>query len=254
MMEYITDKYKNITHVVVSIEQWNKILGDQLLTVNPYEPVLSWLKDKTQIGHITLRSALGGVELMPTDPVQPYSVIYGRSSFSDAKGISVAYILRNNDFYTALANTKTGVSDADRATLSSFGFDVDLFLSSASKRLLGVVHSENRRNFISDTMMNSMGDYFDLTIIHRRLRLDAEVLRLFFFDVFEILRETLDVKPDFIEIFKKYSLVDKLAKDIYPENTYSGSTSRVYKANKEAKKIIGSGWREYVTPNIQSNS
>lgn len=285
-MRYVTDEHKNITHVLVPIDEWNSMLEkkgeDQ--TINPYQPVIDWLEktlkeqspDKSVPSMINLASSISGLQplrilpaynilrtildnqlLLESSPnlmrfgkmTTLLSMSYGFVLKADAKVIAVAYILRNNDFYAALRNTQERISTADSKILSSFGFNLEKFLATASEELLEHLYTGHKSEFVFMAMEEGIVDAFDLSVIKERVRRDPEVLRLFFFDLFEALDEILGLEPDFTEIFKKYPLVDKLAKAVYPNNTLSGSTSRVYKAAKEARQIIASDWKKYVSVN-----
>jgi len=283
-MQYVTDEHKNITHVLVPIDEWNSMLEkkgeDQ--TINPYQPVINWLEKtltETSPDHTLpsmvkfssvvagysplltlptyniLRTILDEQKLLKTSPNLKHfgkmttllNLSYGFVFKADAKVIAVAYIIRNNDFYRALRNTADVIDPSDAKILSSFGLDLDKFLESASEELLEHLYTGHKSEFVFMAMSEGIVDSFDLSIIKERVRRDPEVLRLFFFDLFEALDEILGVEPDFTDIFKKYPLVDKLAKAIYPDNTLSGSTSRVYKAAKEARQIIATDWQKYVS-------
>ncbi len=65
--------------------------------------------------------------------------------------------------------------------------------------------------------------------------------------MFDALNEMITEEPSFEEVFKQEPLVDRLATVVYPNNTLSGSTSRVYKSAKEARTIIAVDWQKYVS-------
>jgi len=119
----------------------------------------------------------------------------------------------------------------------------------AETELLDVLYAGDKSEFIFTAMGAGIGSYFKLSPIKERIRREPERLRIFFYDLFEALDEILVREPSLNDIFKKYPLVDELAKVIYPSNTLSGSTSRVYKAVKEARTIIASDWQKYVAVN-----
>ncbi len=164
----------------------------------------------------------------------------------DAKNIAVFYILRNKEFYDALRNSKDTILPADQKIFQQYGFDIEKFKSEVDPELLTVLYSHHKSEFIREASP-TIAKYFSLTPIKERIRREPELLRLFFFDIFESYDELLGKEPLFAEIFKNYPLVDKLAKEFYPGNTLSGATSRVYKATKEARTIVKTDWQKYVS-------
>ncbi len=286
-MQYITDEHKNITHVLVPIEEWNSMLEKQGSdhAINPYQSVIEWiestLKDRSPNGKIPslvgLSARIQGESLYVTLPVYNIlrtilqnkmlisgerttmkkfggldvllSLMYPFALKADTKTIAVAYILRNDKFYKALHNTKTNITPNDLAVFIRYGFDIDMFKEEADTELLDMLYNGHKSEFIFTAMSSNITDFFSLSSIKERVRREPELLRLFFYDLFEALDEILDSESSFGEIFKIHPLVDKLAKAVYPSNTLSGSTSRVYKAAKEARTIIASDWQKYVSVN-----
>ncbi len=284
-MRYITDEHKNITHVLVPIDEWNGMLEKQGEdnSINPYQPVIEWieetLKAKSPIGItpplIGLSAKMAGQDLFANMPTYNMlrtilqkrvlesevgsivkknktlqillSQMYPFALKADTMTIAIAYILRNNEFYTALHNTNEGVSSSDAKILKLYGFDIEKFNKEASKTLLTSLYSGNQSEFVFTALNENIVNYFNLVSIKERVRREPETLRLFFYDLFNTLDEVLEEDTSFHEIFKKYPLVDRLAKVIYPNNTLSGSTSRVYKAAKEARTIIANDWQNYVS-------
>jgi len=166
----------------------------------------------------------------------------------DAKTIAVFYILRNKEFYGALCNSKDTIWPGDQKIFQQYGFDIEKFKSEVDPGLLTVLYTQHKSEFIRESSP-IIAKYFSLTPIKERIRREPELLRLFFFDIFEAHDELIGKEPLFGEIFRKYPLVDKLAKEFYPSNTLSGATSRVYKAAKEARTIINTDWQKYVSVN-----
>lgn len=284
-MQYITDDHKNITHVLVPIEEWNSMLEKQGSdhAINPYQSVIEWiestlearspngktpslvglsarmqgesryvtlpaynmlrtiLQNKTLVsGEGTAMKKFGGLDVL-------LSLMYPFALKGDTKTIAVAYILRNDEFYTALHNTQKNIAPSDAAVLAHYGFDIDAFKKEVESELLDVLYTGHKSEFVFTAMGSNITDFFSLSSIKERVRREPELLRLFFFDLFGALDEVLESETSFNEVFKKHPLVDKLAKAVYPSNTLSGSTSRVYKAAKEARTIIASGWQNYVS-------
>lgn len=286
-MRYITDEHKNITHVLVPIDEWNGMLEKQGedSAINPYQPAIEWieatLKAKSTTGKIPplvgLAARVAGQDLYASLPVYNMlrtvlenktllagdgaamnkfgglgtllSLMYPSVLQADTKTVAVMYILRNDEFYTALHNTEESISSSDATVLVHYGFDVEKFKREAEPELLDVLYTGDKSEFIFTAMGADIGSYFKLSPIKERVRREPEQLRIFFYDLFEALDEILVREPSLNDIFKKYPLVDKLAKVIYPSNTLSGSTSRVYKAAKEARTIIADDWKKYVSVN-----
>jgi len=167
---------------------------------------------------------------------------------TDAKIIAVSYILRNEEFYQALSNSKDIVSSSEQSIFDKYGFDIEKFKSEVNPSLLIVLYTQHKNEFIRESLL-AIIKYFSLTPIKERIRREPELMRLFFFDIFETLDELLSKEPSFGEIFRTYPLVDTLAKEFYPSNTLSGATSRVYKAAKEARMIVKTDWQKYVSVN-----
>ncbi len=166
----------------------------------------------------------------------------------DAKIIAVFYMLRNEEFYQALCNSKDTVSPSEKSIFDRYGFNIEKFKSEIDPTLLTVLYTQHKNEFIRESSP-VIAKYFSLTPIKERIRREPELMRLFFFDIFETLDELLSKEPSFGEIFRTYPLVDTLAKEFYPSNTLSGATSRVYKAAKEARMIVKTDWQKYVSVN-----
>lgn len=284
-MQYITDEHKNITHVIVPIEEWNSMLEKQGSdhTINPYQPVIEWIESTLEARSpngkipslVGIKARMQGESLYLTLPVynilrtilqnktlvsgegaamkklggldMVLSLMYPFVHKADAKTIAVAYILRNNEFYTALHNTNNTVDTTDAAVLKRYGFNIDAFKQEAEAELLDVLYTGHKSEFVFTAMSSNIVDFFSLSPVKQRVRREPELLRLFFYDLFEALDEITKEKPEFNDLFRQYPLVDRLAKAVYPSNTLSGSTSRVYKAAKEARTIIASDWQKYVS-------
>jgi len=284
-MRYITDEHKNITHVVVPIDEWNSMLekrGAEDDSINPYQPVIAWLEDELKKhapdgkvpSLINLSSAIQGEERYVPLPVYNMlrtildnkhiagnnssvqrfggltsllSLMYTFALSADSKTIAIAYILRNNEFYSTLHNTETDIDSKDESVLAGYGFNITKFKREGEPELLTTLYSGHKSEFVFKAINSGIADYFQLQPIKERVRRDPEALRLFFYDLFDALDEILAKEPEYTEIFKKYPLVDRLAKAVYPNNTLSGSTSRVYKAAKEARQIIVKDWQKYVS-------
>jgi len=279
-MQYITDKDKNITHVIVPIDEWNTLFQsrnkDEI--INPYQSVLDWIEDRIieRSENGSLPSFAGEIKAGQTVALPAYHMLKETlqnnvSAFGSNEGetmfggfgkilsemysfalsastvdIAVAYILRNDAFYTALSHTKTQISVSDEKVLLDYGFNIHSFKKNADSALLDILYGNNKSEFAFIAMRYNIVDYFSLLPAKKRMRREPEILRLFFFDIFEVQDEILKKEPSFVKVFDKYPLVDKLAQVIYPDNTLSGATSRVYKATKEAKTIISSNIKSYV--------
>ena len=166
----------------------------------------------------------------------------------DAKIIAVSYMLRNEEFYQALCNSKGTVSPSEKNIFDQYGFNIEKFKSEIDSTLLTVLYTQDKNEFIRESLPG-IAKYFSLTPIKERIRREPELLRLFFFDIFEAHDELIGKEPSFGEIFRTYPLVDTLAKEFYSSNTLSGATSRVYKAAKEARIIVKTDWQKYVSVN-----
>jgi len=295
-MQYICDNDKNVTHVIVPIDEWESMLekAGSAEEYNPYQPVIDWLKEvlehRAQGSEMILLGGLAMLEgsspdsaqkpnlelfkVLPTYKLLLYvlennylqyggggvasqrftdfksvlNIFYSYVETGGVKEVAEAYILRNKDFMAALQRTKAEVEEEDKNILESFGFDVDRFKHEASNELQEFLYKGYKTEFIFMAMYEDINRYFRLIPHKDRLRREPEILRFFFYDIFNTLDEILVEKSEFKNIFKKYPLVDKLAKAIYPSNTLSGATSRVYKATNEARKIINSEWKKYATP------
>lgn len=283
-MNYITDDNKHITHVIVPIDEWNTILEQQgkTIEVNPYGTVITYLEQQLiaangevpplfkiplpatgEIFFAKLHTYNMLLNILQDQPMErkktrSHELVFGGVTQqlqmlypfgmpkTKTEATATAYILRNDNFYHALRNYRATESDGDRQTLVNFGFDITKFLQDANPKLLKTLYDGHQTDFISEAMP-IITKYFRFKPIKQRIRQEPEVLRLFFFDIFTALDDVLIDEPSFKEIFDSYSLVDKLAKMIYPKNTLSGSTSRVYKATKEAKDIINDAWKNYVS-------
>ena len=285
-MQYITDEHKNITHVLVPIDEWNSMLekqGADDSPINPYQPAIEWIESileaKSPTGKIPplvgLTAKMAGQDLYANMPAYNVlrtvlenkalmagggaamnkfgglgtllSLMYPSVLQADTKTVAVMYIIRNDEFYTALGNTEEGISTSDATVLAHYGFDVKKFKREAEPELLNVLYGGDKSEFVFAAMGADIGSFFKLSPIKERVRREPEQLRIFFYDLFEALDEILIREASLNDVFKKYPLVDKLAKAVYPSNTLSGSTSRVYKAAKEARTIIANDWQKYVS-------
>lgn len=268
-MRYIVDEKKNITHVVVPIEEWNKLQKyHSEAIINPYKEVIGFLETKFMNGSIPLLYGLASIDksgslmknkltynilrellegyTLPSQELRS-KIFHIQKNFylsyvGDAKSIAIGYILRSEDFYARLTKK-------DKKLKSIYGFDVENFFQSANSELIEILHKKSRYDFIFSSL-GEMNQYFSLTPVRLRVRKEPEVLRLFYFDLFETVKEILLAKASFEETFKNHPLVDIIAKAVYSENTLSGSTSRVYKARKEAEKIVQGDWVKYAEPII----
>ena len=289
-MQYITDTHKNITHVLVPIEEWNVLqakIGDHK-PLNPYQPIIDYMKAKVGETSVEYRLIFSNQLPLDTGTIEPdhinmpicrllIDILEGdeyieeivediknttflpglelsMTSFLlpirkvDAKIIAVSYILRNEEFYQALCNSKDMVSPSEKSIFNRYGFNIEEFKSEMDPTLLTVLYTQHKNEFIRESLL-VIAKYFSLTPIKERIRREPELMRLFFFDIFETLDELLSKEPSFGEIFGTYPLVDTLAKEFYPGNTLSGATSRVYKAKKEARVIVNTDWQKYVSVN-----
>ena len=284
-MRYITDENKNITHVIVPLEEWNRMLEDRGKDqmINLYQPAIEWIEsyimDRSEDGNIPsfdiLKEEGGKSSFYLTLPI--YNLLriilheglslsmegsgtkkFGKLSFllseiysfvlKDKKEtiIPIAYILRNDKFYSTLRKTKKSIDDADARILKKYGFNIYEFKKKSDRKLLDSLYNSHKSEFIFTAMELNISEFFSLILSKKRIRKEPEILRLFFFDIFEALDEILGKEATLSEIFEKHPLVDLLAKMIYPENTLSGATSRVYKSLKEARTIISSDMSTYV--------
>ncbi len=287
-MKYIVDERKEITHVLVPIDEWISMREKQGedSSINPYQPAIEWiestLKANSPTGEIPslvgLSTRIEGQDLYSNMPVYNMlktileqnllmgseevaamnksgglrdllSLMYPSVPITDAKAVAVMYILRNNEFYTALRNTEEGIPSSDVTVLSHYGFDIEKFKREAEPKLLNILYSGDKSEFVFTAMSTDIGSFFKLSPIKERIRREPGQLRFFFYDLFDALDEILLKAPSLNDVFKQHPLVDKLAKAVYPSNTLSGSTSRVYKAAKEARTIIAGDWQDYVDVN-----
>ncbi len=284
-MQYITDEHKNVTHVVVPLELWNSMLENREsnLSVNSYQSVIGWIEDKlkansvegstspfidiskkTQTGDLfknfpiynmmrsilkndILQTGRGSIQIKYDGLNVLLSTMYPFARGVDARTIAIAYILRNDEFYKALLGTNKNISDSNRKILSKFGFNIEKFKEEAKSELSNTLYTGNKSGFIFSAINLNIGEFFSLSPIKERIRREPELLRLFFFDMFDALNEMITEEPSFEEVFKQEPLVDRLATVVYPNNTLSGSTSRVYKSAKEARTIIAVDWQKYVS-------
>jgi len=284
-MQYLTDENKNITHVVISIDEWNQ-LQEQLDTttiINPYTSVIEYVhqllnrnktdlsllgtaglsapsfslnildrikkKDKKEkVSYRILLELLEGYTLPSKKfnskilkiQLKTYSFV------SDTISIAVGYIVRNDEFYTRLSQSSNG--KVDEKLKKEYGFDAEKFFNDTDNELLSILKDGDRYDFIFASTEHDIKKFFSLTPIKLRIRKEPELLRFFYYDLFRVSQLISTNNSSFEEIFKKYPLVDVIAKAVYTENTLSGATSRVYKARKEAETIVQEDWKKYVEP------
>lgn len=276
-MNYITDENKNITHVVIEIEEWNELqqrLGDTH-TFNPYSQVLDAIReidnelsiDKLfikKIGYqvdIPKHPAFGYLmylldnEILPIesntfafskDKAVNLRQIYSWGRKPDPVSIAVAYIIRSDDFYKSFMQALNG-QNVSNDLQKKYGFDYNSFEGSVGKEWIQG-WKEDSHDMMIFRLYPMIVDFFNLSTVQgKRLRTEAELNRLVIFDLMKAQEKLVSQVPALKSIFDKYPLVDSLAKVFFSDNTLSGATSRIYKAKKEASKYISGGWKEYVS-------
>ena len=276
-MNYITDENKNITHVVVTIEEWNGLqqrLGNEN-TFNPYSQVLEAIRgidselsvDKLfikkvgyQVG-IAKHPAFGYLmyllddEMLPAnsgsfvfskDKADSLRQIYSWGKKPDLVSIAVAYIIRSDGFYKSFMQALNGENVADHLQ-NKYGFNYDLFEGEIGKKWIQS-WKEDSQDMMIFRLYPMIVDFFSLKPLQgKRLRTEAELNRLVIYDLIKAQEKLASQVPALKSIFDKYPLVDRLAKVFFADNTLSGATSRIYKAKKEASKYISGDWKEYVS-------
>ena len=287
-MQYITDEEKNITHVVVPIEEWNRLTGsrqkptsienpyssavaylDEIIDVEGLEgnnhkkilttyPTLNMLKniledEKFKMTHQSKRGLMPWLDKILFPKMYSFS---GKQNLNNlnARNFAINYIMRNHEFYMALVNSQDKITKRDESIFKKYGFQIHKFKEEADSELLDILYNKGKEEFIfyatqlTETYFfkSRIDHFFLLSPIKERIRTQADTLRIFLFDIFEALNLLIHKNPELDKLFNDAPLVDYLAVALYPDNTLSGATSRVYKATKEAKKIIESDWTKYV--------
>jgi len=229
MVSYIIDENGNKTHVVVPMEKWLYYSNLAEEDIDKYKntevfPII--IKDDYPMKHLEKMVPL--VEAMDYDSVDKWKKEY-KSFFRYMEGlkhkdIDMLYLIRSDEFRNMLSKYE----DAEKRNTFSFYYSIvsrnsgNLTLKEA-KELNDSLYRLNDEEFL-----NFFNKNYKHTTEDKKIRIEAEINRLFIYDLMEIYPKYMELEYD---ITKKEAQA-KLMKFLYEGR--KGAKTQVQRALKEA--------------------
>lgn len=239
MVSYLTDEYGNKTHAVVPIEEWLKICDQKNkgLVISNYDQVQS------SYPIIHLRKILPLVMGMDNTPVdkwkEQYNDYFGYMNNLKAKDIALLYLIRSSDFRAFIRKSdKQMIPGGLNAIYFIYSKDKKPLTSEEVKKLNDNLYSMDEQSFIRFFHEN----YRFRDPIKKKIRISAEIDRLFIYDVME----TYPLYMDAYYKINKDEALSKLMKYVYSDS--SAAKTQVQRALREADERINEidKWEKYL--------
>jgi len=152
--------------------------------------------------------------------------------------------MRNKQFFLLIKNTK------DYNKLSKTLFE-EYYITNLYNRQLEIEEVKTFVNLLIHTnnpinLIREFNNSFKIGVdgYQKRLRKDAEVKRLYLYDMERFLPILIDSAPTQLGDLKDH--MAEIAIQIYPNNSKESAISQMNKAIRDAYERVNSRWKEYV--------
>lgn len=243
MINYIIDENGNKTHVVVPIDKWNELSIDMDINQKETTKLLNETIGTKGNGIPVLYHAISLLSLIesPTFSSALKEILWYINNAS-ASEIGFMYLLRTPEFIEFI--NKNSFDNNSIQQLTKDFYITDLQGEPLSTEKLEIFYSIIINSATPDQMLKHLKTICIIGIKNnkKRIRRDADMKRLFIFDVVE---NFTTVMPELIKDMDSFKR--SLALALYPENTEDSAMAQFNKAHREAKdRIYSSGWIEYL--------
>ena len=227
MISYIVDEDGNRTHAVVPINEWNNIVNEKNI-IKPIIKTMPVLEDLCSKKHLeNILPLVKDMDILSEEEWdKEYKQFFKYMETLKYKDIYLLYLIRSDEFIYNI-NHCDSEDDLDRFNMY-YGISrlsgVDLVISDykeLSKAVYTLGDSEFLKYFNSNYKFKNISD--------KKIRLDAEINRLFIFDLMERFPKCMEVEYD----IRPKEAQKKLMKFLY--NNQSGAKTQVQRALKHMR-------------------
>lgn len=240
-VSYITN-HGELTHAVVPIELWESIV-DGVHDSNMAEietKTLNLSKKTTTPGFSSIALIM---QLDSPEFLESLKHHFWYLSTASAHDIALLYLIRTHEFLEYMDADEV-FTEEDLEYLYSEFCIVDLQGQKLKQDKANKLRKLLLNNFDPHDMLNEFKKSyrFKASSHTKRIRRDAEMKRIFIFDILEVVPQ---IMPDAISDID--GLKETMASAIYPNNTPESAMAQLNKAHREARdRILNSKWKEYL--------
>lgn len=237
MVSYIVDEYANKTHVVIPIDEWLKISHQQKINgtmSNSYDTIQS----SYPITHLRkIMHLISGMEKTPVEEwKKQYAEFFYYFDTLKSKDIGFLYLIRNNDFRYLLRT----YSEENAQKLKDTYYICSKENQVLTEKDIDILFHKLFQLDEYDFLIFFNENYKHVFNFKKKIRLKAEVKRLFIYDVMETFPAYMS---NYYKITKDEAQT-KLMKYMYENN--SGAKTQVQRALRDADERINHGqWLSY---------
>ena len=250
MVSYIVDESGNKTHAVVPIDEWHKI-DLQKVDGLPYQK--SDIEDI--VSGSVVRSVLFDITMIMSHSEKDKKLAYVVNTHYkyldefDSKDIGLLYLFRETRFNMIMAGEISRSNEADEIiekfcemyTIKTL-YNKNLTIEDFQKVQKIFLNTVSPKDAIKKFKL-----YFKIGVdgFSKRLRKDAEIKRLFFYDLSNYF--TLVFPNDIKEIGELKKMMENMAESIYEKNSKESAITQMNKAIREAnQRIEKDKWKAYL--------
>ncbi len=252
MVSYIVDEYGNETHAVVPIDEWENIqsiLSPENISMGTIECTKKAMHGRAIPSVVfDINTIMNKIDT-EKNINEIINIHYKYLELFDSKDIGLLYLIRTVGFNMYML-LDVPLNNNTNELLDQF-YELFQIKNLHNEKLKYEEFKSLQKIFLLTAtpkeLVNTFKKYFQLGVsgFSKRIRKDAEIKRLFFYD-FSVLYPL--VFPDKItELGELKEKTEDLAEIIYSKNTKSSAIAQMYKAIRDSKeRIEQEGWKIYI--------
>lgn len=252
MISFLVDENGNKTHAVIPIDEYMKM---KAFTAD--EKLIGFFGNMTQaVMGKALPSTMYDLTMILSDHDFESSIEdmikshYKYLETLSSKDFGLLYLMRSSDFNMFMMVDASIDTDASNRVLDFF--ENDLKILPKRKEHLTFDDFEQLQQIFAlsltpQEVVQKFNQYFKIGVDNysRKIRRDAELKRLFFYDFSNLFPVLYPSEVGQIGDIK--ATLENLALELYPNNSKESAITQMNKAIRDAKdRIFRDGWKEYV--------
>lgn len=246
-VSYIVDEFGKKTHAIIPMDEWRKYLASKKDDNNSKNSMIDVVEE---IYSGVIPAVLEGLGLMSSIEDENFldklRATYQFVEVASCSDIALLYLIRNIEFNNLILHDDIS-GDALVEYVYKEYYITDLQGQKLSLKQIDEMREIFLSNFHTKSLLKEFNKHYKLGdgTFKKRIRRDAEIKRLFLFD---ILTNLVRIMPDFSEDKDRVDeLTTSIAKALYPDSEIKNAMTQANKTLREVKeRTFNDGWKIYI--------
>lgn len=246
-VSYIVDELGKKTHAIVPIDEWRKINSSKKNKAEESSPMEDAIVAMYSGIIPAVLEGLGAMASLENDNfIDVLHNAYQYVETASPSDIALLYLIRNKEFNNVILYEDVSGDALVDYIYKEFHI-TDLNGHKLSLKQIDEMREVLLSNFKTKPLLKEFNQHYKLGDgkFKKRIRRDAEIKRLFIFDVFSYLAK---ISPELVEDKGGVGeIITSIAKAIYPDSEEKNAMTQAGKALREVKeRTLGDAWKQYI--------